>query len=656
MEAVQTLVRRSARLYQRVSAFVILAGAFVCLLYFLGYFLLNSNFAKQSFDALVNAEIRGKVSWTRLAWGPRPSQLRILEPLLLDSAGRPVVQAKTITIDNLDILGLLDGRISAQGVHINAPTIRLVSRPVPDGVRLRDRSKYVLNITEMFWPPGMKIDDGYDDPIDLNLTDVSIKDAVFVMDMEKTSVVSHGVQIPNATFRVYTSGMDEHVVIKAGEVSARSGHIRVALDTALGRPLAATGDAILSFPFEKMIIREFNWHGDQFNIGRIETKLRDDPLLLEAVKMKLKRPGLPHFTGRLSLSTTSVERHLTLLEGTPFKGAATIVASAVGELDALDAKASIKSAGISAYGVSVKDLGTEITHSASGVLRVTSFASKLGEGRLQARGEFDLSEGYGLLELFPYQVPTKALPIPWNRETAQALGGRITGAITATISDAFSETPLIGIRTQLRSSRTRKRPYGLGRVLNLDTYLESKDQALTIERLALSTNGTRLRTTGLFDLDTYMTDLSGRLSLNQIGAVSRALGNPLDGAVRIGFKAKGFILKPRVQADFTGRRIKHGDLPPADVKGKILFHKGRLDLDRFLLTSEQGSVSLKGSVFVSKRGHPVDVRINARKFELASLPLGHGISGRAALDFRLKGPIKKPQISGRGRVGQHQRR
>ena len=59
METVQPLVRRSARLYQRVSAFVILAGAFVCLLYFLGYFLLNSNFATQSFEGLVNAEIRG---------------------------------------------------------------------------------------------------------------------------------------------------------------------------------------------------------------------------------------------------------------------------------------------------------------------------------------------------------------------------------------------------------------------------------------------------------------------------------------------------------------------------------------------------------------------------------------------------------------------
>ena len=54
---------------------------------------------------------------------------------------------------------------------------------------------------------------------------------------------------------------------------------------------------------------------------------------------------------------------------------------------------------------------------------------------------------------------------------------------------------------------------------------------------------------------------------------------------------------------------------------------------------------------LKKKGIPWDLKINARKFEIGTLPLGVPVSGRAGLDIRVKGSLDEPKVSGRGRIG-----
>ena len=111
--------------------------------------------------------------------GPWPSRIKILEPVLSDSMGRTVVSAKSITIDELDLVGLLNNRLSARSIRIDTPVTKLISLPNPESHASSDE---LLNISEMFWPPGGRIDDGHPSQLDLDLTEIDIRNGMFVLD------------------------------------------------------------------------------------------------------------------------------------------------------------------------------------------------------------------------------------------------------------------------------------------------------------------------------------------------------------------------------------------------------------------------------------------------------------------------------------------
>ena len=103
MEPVQTFIRATTRVYERFGAQFILLGTSLGLLYFLLYFFLNSGFTPPVFDALVNTMFRGDISLTRLGWGPKPGNIRILEPVLTGADGNQIIGLRSLRVEEFDL-------------------------------------------------------------------------------------------------------------------------------------------------------------------------------------------------------------------------------------------------------------------------------------------------------------------------------------------------------------------------------------------------------------------------------------------------------------------------------------------------------------------------------------------------------------------------
>ena len=260
MEQVRTLAGATARLYQRVSASVILIGAFVCLVYFLGYFLLNSTFATQAFYTSVNRMFRGKITWTSVSWGPLPWQIRILEPTLLDSRGRPVVTAKTLSVDDFRILDRVNSRIAADGITLESPVIRLSSRTIEGVVDSMGQPRQVMNIAEMFWPEGPLYNDGQPGQTSLAFTGINIRNAMFVLDTDQTAIIAHNLRLTDGRFDL-AAGAEPVMGIGAASVTIDRGAVRLATDETRRRPLRLPSGDTLDFPLSGLRFHQFSWVG-----------------------------------------------------------------------------------------------------------------------------------------------------------------------------------------------------------------------------------------------------------------------------------------------------------------------------------------------------------------------------------------------------------
>ena len=119
----------------------------------------------------------------------------------------------------------------------------------------------------------------------------------------------------------------------------------------------------------------------------------------------------------------------------------------------------------------------------------------------------------------------------------------------------------------------------------------------------------------------------GKLSARNIRPMTRSFGQDIGGRVDLKIKADGSVFLPRVKADVKVDAFQHGALPKVDAAGRLTFQGGRLDLDGWNLESEKGDVSLKGWMHLQKKGIPWDLKINARKFEIGTLPSGSACIG-----------------------------
>ena len=650
MDTVYKLARKSANIYQRVSAFIILTGAFVCLVYFLGYFALNSGFTNQAFDVLVNSSIRGQVAWKRVAWGPWPSRIKILEPVLSDSMGRTVVSAKSITIDELDLVGLLNNRLSARSIRIDTPVTKLISLPNPES-HASQSDEQVLNISEMFWPPGGRIDDGHPSQLDLDLTEIDIRNGMFVLDNPSTSIVAHGINIPNARFRLYETKADDFMAIESKHLSISQLQVKVTRKTATTTARKAKAEDVYSWPLRHLKIEEFNWNGDNFSFSHLQSLLNNDPLMVKAFKMELDRPDLPYLEADVKLETDQASKHIRNYTDVPIEGHVELSARVHGEVDVLEGFATLKSRELMVFGIKLLDVDSAIELSDEERLSIKRLVADTASGQVSADGQLDLEHGSSAINLFVEGVELRQLSPAVSAELDKIIGGRLNGYVLVTGQEMFSDVPNYAIRTDIATTSAKPRDaYGLAQHLDINAFTTFRDSTLDFSELDITSGSARLLAKGKFALDTFVIDMKGRVRAGQIKPIASAFGVPARGRGQASFSIRGYAKSPRFEAGFQLSDLVYDDLSPAALSGKVAFADGRLDLDQVSLKSDFGSVAAKGRINIAAPNQPLDFRLNARRLELSAIPFTKDFSGRSAVDIRLRGPSRRPRITGRARI------
>ncbi len=650
MDATQT-VRRIARLYQRIGANIILLLALFPLLFFLVYFLLNSAYAGRVFDEVVNSSFRGRIGWTRVTWGPMPWELHVLEPVLLGPAGERVVVAGAVHVRDIDLAGLLDGRIAASDITIERPVVRLAQRR--HGVELDEagRPADVFNIAELFWPEVILPDDGSQTEIVLDFGGIDIIDADVVLDMPGTAVTAGGVNVHQGSFALDLRDGASDMRMGASYVSGTRTSVRVRVGETPQPALLAPDAAVLEWTFTAVTTHNYFWSGTRFGVGRLNTRLRGDLLRIDGFAMELDTPGIPSIETRLEFQTAAIQKHLRPVGVEVVSGGLSVIAFARGEIDALAGDFTIDCAGLNAAGVEI-DAGHIVGEkSADDTFDLTTLALDLYGGRVRGHATYDVDAGDAFAELSVEDLQTAALPLEIDPGVARLVAGAAGGHLYLRGVDIGTDARRLAADGHLTLERSGGAVYGLGSQARLDLAVAFAERRLDLHDLRLRVGADRLTAKGALDLVARRIDLAGALRVGEVAPYTRSVNLPLTGGLASGFSVRGRLTDPRIEARLEGSGLRYADFPRADAGGRIVFAGGKLELQDIALRSPAGRVDVSGSIGVGRPDVSLGLRVVARGVDLSQLPLPVRVSGRADASVELSGPAKRPRIAGDAQVG-----
>ena len=144
-------VKIASRLYQRLAARVILFFAAIGMFYCLLYFLLNSSYPGQILEGVMGSLFRGSLGFSRITFGPWPSQIRVHQFFIRDPEGNIPISAEEVHIEHFDLLGLTKLHIAAQGISIVGANVLLKARPDPEATDEFGHPRDAFNIEQAFW-------------------------------------------------------------------------------------------------------------------------------------------------------------------------------------------------------------------------------------------------------------------------------------------------------------------------------------------------------------------------------------------------------------------------------------------------------------------------------------------------------------------------
>ncbi len=661
MDTTRIVLRATARLYQRISAQLILLAAFVGLVWFLVYFTLNSSYAVRLFDGIVNTQFRGRIAWTRITWGPLPWQIEILEPTLVGAHDRPIITADTLEVGQIRLLDLVGGRIAAGDIRIVRPVVRLTGRLHPEALDDLGRPKVQLDLPQLFWPPGPLYDEGQPGgPPPLDFEDIRIEQATFVLDMPFVSIVAEDISIFEGRFDM-RPGPDGPVMgIGAGEARIGRGAVRVLRPDIEEEipPIEAPRDAVFAFPVEGLRLRHFRWHGERFSVARLAAGHRGDRLIVDNYRMRLDTPGIPWIGARVELAARDVARHLDQFGVSGVSGPAMLTVEGQGEIDAFDGRVTAAGEGLTIGPLSLERYVLALHKDPDDRVAVSDLEVEAFGGRLSLEGGVALPTGRAWAEIWPAGIDPTRLPVALDARLKRLLAGGISGPIFAHVVDLYDADRTITASADLRFERRGRPMFGLGArtKLRLDARLEGT--ALTLSKLDVDSGSTRLDARGGLDLDDLGAALRGRLQVGELKPALAELGLDLNGAVDVDWRLSGALDDPLVKAGVRGRNIRFAPIPPVDLRGRAEYRGGWLALDDVVIdprdrADPDARLGVRGRIGVNRPRTPLDLRIDARRIDLGPLPLGPvagQVGGRIDLTARVEGTAARPQGSVRARV------
>ncbi len=650
MDATQTVRRITARLYQRIGANVILLLAFFPLVFFLVYFLLNSAYAGRIVDQTVNAQFRGQLGWTRVTWGPLPWELHVLEPFVLGPAGETIVTADAIHVRDIGLAGLPDLRIAAKDITIEHPVVHLVQRPHAVEKDEHGDPDRVFNIVETWWKPVLEPDDGSQSEVMLDFSDISIIDADVTIDMPGSAVTAFGVNIHDASFAVDVRGGESDIRMGAAYVSARGTTVRVRTGDVPQAALQAPDSAVLEWPFTSIAIQNYFWRGKVFGVGRLRARLRGDPLRVDHFAMDIDTPGIPSIETHLEFDSDGIEKHLRPLGVDIATGEARVVVEGRGELDAFEGDftvdgASLKVAGLAVDACHFTGHKTADDHVTVETLEITGY-----EGSIAGRAEYDIPAADAFAELSLKGIRTEKLPLGLDAGVERLVAGGLGGHIYLRGVDITSDTRRVSVDGNVVLERTGGSVYGLASDARLDLAVAYARKQLDIHDLRLRVGADRVTARGGLDLDSEEINLTGAVRVGQLAPYTRSFKLPLVGGVSAAFSVRDRLDRPTIDARVEATDLRYADFPMADAGGRVRFARGNLELEALAIRSSAGEADVSGSIGVGRSGTPLDLKVRARRVDLAQLGLPDKIQGRAGATVRLTGPAKRVRIAANATV------
>jgi|GEM_PF-6859082 len=663
-EAGRQALRVSARLYQFISADIILLLAFFGMLYCLVYFTINSNQARRLMNEGVNGRIfRGAITWDRVTWGPWPSTLTIEGVRLADSTGQPVITARTVDLD-LNLFALTDGIIEGDDVTIRSPVVRLREVPAEDEF---GRPTRMLNIAAMFLPPQQTPPDGAptSGPT-LRFRIAHIEDARYEMDLPSVYVDAKGVGVTDAYFQMEPppdGAGPMRMQMAAADVRAQDVVVKVAKGppdpdgkTAGRRALA---DA-LRWQVKRVEVDQYAWRDDTFRVERLKGRMGQDTVAVRGFELSLTGPGAPRISGALDIDSKDIGPHLAQFGLKGFKGPMKVRGQSSGEL--LSQVGTLEASGdaLTLPGGVVLPRWTLRTRHRDNRLDIDEVRVDWPEAAVTATAFLDGEPGtFGadvtLQDLRPRLIEGLALP----ESAALLAGARFNGRVRVRGRDAFdAAAPQWGeVELRLTDPEDRRLPD--------DLYIELSGlragTRLELTHLDVRSEADQLVGQGAFDTATRdaRIDVSGHVE--SVGAwwplVARGPA-PTRGAVDISARLSGAArdldrMGGAARASLDGtlavqvRDLVVDGLPALSASVRAQVRAGRLSVSSLEATAGQTTLSGRGEVALARTDPTLRGNLKVDKLDLAAWPTGLPLRGQVEAELTLDGTVAAPAVSGR---------
>ncbi len=658
MEPVQTFIRATTRVYERVGAQFILLGTSLGLLYFLLYFFLNSGFTPPVFDALVNPMFRGDISWTRLGWGPKPGNIRILEPVLTGADGNQIIGLRSLRVEEFDLESIPSGTIAARGLILDRPTVRLKSRISDEVLDAFGQPSALMNIAEMFMEPGPPYDPGAAGNTTLRFTDIELRNGDVEIALPAIQLAFKALDVENFRFELKSRAGRSQITMGAAGLSTDRGTFRLNQEAAsatandqeeaIEKPLPS-----MTWHIEKLKGTQFSWRDNAFDLARLNATVQGDALSIHGLAMALDAPGLPSMKGNINLVSDDVAHQLEPLGIKDINGPLEVNIKANGELDALSAHVDVQGGPIAVPGgIGIEEVKLKAEQTTEGQAFIHDLSVSALGGTVRAVGEAHLFEDTAWVDVDIDGVEITGLPVELTPLVTDLIDGGLQGTVLARVTELQQPTRRLSANADLTLNRRGPRIFGLRETIKVETAARLVGDNLEVFGLKLDSGADHVRARGLLALNSLVADLQGQIKLDGLKPVLRSLKIPLDGQVNARWDLKGSLKNPDVNADITGRRLQYQQFPRSDLDAKVEYVDGGVKVHRLNLNTERGSATASGSVGVSEPSIPMNLKLRVADFDIESLPFDFGVSGIVGADIKVGGGAKRPLVSGRAKVSE----
>lgn len=641
----RTVVRAGVRLYQRITGDLILVLAFLGLLYFLIYFTINSNYARQVFNEVVNGQVfRGSIKWERITWGPWPSELHIQRPVLADSTGRPVIRVAEVDV-SLNLLALTDGAIVGEDIIIDSPVVDFREVPVEDEWGNPSRA---LNISAMFLPPQREPDPGHPGgPPRMSFRVAEIRNARYQMDLPSIHVDCRGVWVEDAFFELRANPAGAGPVsMDMGAHSLQVRDVTVTIPKSPGEIAASRRPTaeVWRWRPKGVVLRDYSWRDWSFRAESFRSRLGEDTLAVQGFALDLDEVRGVSIGGHLQVDTKDIGRHLAMFGIEGLAGPAVIDLRTAGELMSQAGGGTLEGPGLALPGgLSTGPWRLHVRHENNRVdLQRVSVSA--GGGRIEGHGFLDGERGRARVDLaLDDVVPATTGLSPPAPTLVDLLEARFGGTLGATVTGLFTETPTLAATAGLSIERGRE-----ASLLPPETRIETtalwQGQTIDVRHVALRTGTDDLEGRGRVSLDEKR--ITGRLSavVSDLAPYASLAGLPLRGALTADAALSGPWDRPEATAEVRGRGLTWASFPSADVDLRARLEAGRLGVDALDVRSGGATLTAKGTADLFRPRRALSASARVEGFDVSTWVHVVPVFGLARAEVTARGSLDRPEL------------